>query len=73
MFPFGFCIANLCSDVVAAIATVVTVAEILKNNGLALEKSKSYFSSEYSIFHVIGKKKSIYSDNSSFHCASQKL
>lgn len=24
----------------AAIATVVTVAEILKNNGLALEKSK---------------------------------
>lgn len=26
--------------VFAAIATVVTVAEILKNNGLALEKSK---------------------------------
>ena len=27
-------------DIFAAIATVVTVAEILKNNGLAVEKSK---------------------------------
>jgi hypothetical protein len=28
-------------DLFAAIATVVTVAEILKNNGLAVEKSKN--------------------------------
>lgn len=30
-------------DLFAAIATVVTVAEILKNNGLAVEKSKNFF------------------------------
>jgi hypothetical protein len=30
--------------VLSAIATVVTVAEILKNNGLAVEKSESCFS-----------------------------
>lgn len=30
----------LCYFVVTAIATVVTVAEILKNNGLAVEKSE---------------------------------
>jgi len=29
--------------VIAAIATVVTVAEILKNNGLAVEKSEILF------------------------------
>lgn len=29
-----------CTSVVAAITTVVTIAEILKNNGLAIEKSK---------------------------------
>jgi hypothetical protein len=30
------------SSLVAAIGTVVTVAEILKNNGLATEKSKGW-------------------------------
>lgn len=30
-------------DLFAAIATVVTVAEILKNNGFAVEKSKKFF------------------------------
>ena len=33
----------ICSVIFAAIATVVTVAEILKNNGLAIEKSKIFF------------------------------
>ena len=35
----------------AAIATVVTVAEILKNNGLALEKSKYPLPSFFGIYY----------------------
>ena len=46
---FSYCVcsfcttepANFCLLLFSAIATVVTVAEILKNNGLAVEKSES--------------------------------
>jgi hypothetical protein len=39
----GFCGKKIAYEphfIISAIATVVTVAEILKNNGLAVEKSK---------------------------------
>lgn len=43
-----FCIeVGTNQDLFAAIATVVTVAEILKNNGLAVEKSKNRLLSFY--------------------------
>lgn len=37
----------------AAIATVVTVAEILKNNGLAIEKSKIFIHTSVASFSIV--------------------
>ena len=37
---YGACELMILLFILSAIATVVTVAEILKNNGLAIEKSK---------------------------------
>lgn len=42
----------------AAIATVVTVAEILKNNGLAVEKSESLHS--HSVIHLVFRHKNFH-------------
>lgn len=36
-------ICTICVCLIAAITTVVTIAEILKNTGLATEKSKNLF------------------------------
>lgn len=39
---FLFCVIDELLFNIAAIATVVSVTEILKNNGLAVEKSKNF-------------------------------
>lgn len=40
VFIFSFFFIDKCCFTPTAIATVVTIAEILKNNGLAVEKSE---------------------------------
>ena len=42
LFPISEHLTKL-FNLLAAISTVVTIAEILKNNGLAVEKSKDFW------------------------------